>query len=178
MALMRTRSPALLRRTCGRAPAARRQSSWRRRRCAGGAGAGGGPSARARHRDVPAGGCDGGLRALRRRGQGGQDRPHRLNELQVASRKSEGRGGDAFRTVLVTGPGQPFGEFWWPPGHIIGWEHTFIHEIHHFLTAVVENGSVAPHGATFEDGYWAAKVCDAILRSAETGAREPVMYRS
>jgi predicted dehydrogenase len=102
----------------------------------------------------------------------------RLNELRIASRKGGGRGGDAFRTVLVTGPGHPFGEYWWPPGHIIGWEHTFVHEIHHFLTAVAENGTVAPHGATFEDGYRAAEVCDAILRSAESGARAPLTYRS
>jgi hypothetical protein len=37
---------------------------------------------------------------------------------------------------------------------------------------------VAPHGATFEDGYRAAEVCDAILRSAQSGARETVRYRS
>ena len=30
-------------------------------------------------------------------------------------------------------------EYWWPPGHIIGWEHTFIHEIHHLLTAIAED---------------------------------------
>jgi hypothetical protein len=36
---------------------------------------------------------------------------------------------------------------------------------------------VAPHGATLEDGYRAAEVCDAMLRSAETGRREPVTYR-
>jgi predicted dehydrogenase len=36
---------------------------------------------------------------------------------------------------------------------------------------------VTPHGATFEDGYRAAAVCDAVLRSAESGRREPVAYR-
>jgi predicted dehydrogenase len=36
---------------------------------------------------------------------------------------------------------------------------------------------VAPHGATFEDGYKAAEICDAMLRSAETGSKERVEYR-
>ena len=62
-------------------------------------------------------------------------------------------------------------------GHIIGWEHTFVHELHHLLTAIRDDSDVAPHGATFEDGYRAAEVCDAILRSASSGAREAVSYR-
>ena len=37
---------------------------------------------------------------------------------------------------------------------------------------------MAPHGATFEDGYRASEVCDAILRSAETGRHQTVEYRS
>jgi predicted dehydrogenase len=96
----------------------------------------------------------------------------RLNELQY----SEGNAG--FRTVLVSEADHPFWQFWWPQGHMIGWEHTFVHELHHLLTAIRDDGDVAPHGATFEDGYRAAEVCDAMLRSAESGARETVEYRS
>jgi predicted dehydrogenase len=102
----------------------------------------------------------------------------RLNELQIALHDSHSsRTGDGFRTVLVSEARHPFWEYWWPPGHLIGWEHTFIHEIHHFLTAIADDRTVAPHGATFEDGYRAAEVCDAILRSATTGSREQVSYR-
>ena len=102
----------------------------------------------------------------------------RLNELQVAFRDPDsGRAGDGFRTVLVSESQHPFWEYWWPPGHMIGWEHTFIHEIHHFLTAIAEDRPVGPHGATFEDGYRAAEICDAILRSATTGSREQISYR-
>ena len=61
---------------------------------------------------------------------------------------------------------------------MIGWEHTFVHEIHHFLTAIREDTEIAPHGATFEDGYRAAEICDAMLRSADNGTRETVSYRS
>jgi predicted dehydrogenase len=103
----------------------------------------------------------------------------RLNELQVhLSGSTPGRCAQGFRTVLVSEPDHPFWEHWWPQGHMIGWEHTFVHEIHHLLAAIAGNGSVTPHGADFEDGYRAAEVCDAVLRSASTGARQSVSYRS
>jgi predicted dehydrogenase len=95
----------------------------------------------------------------------------RLNELQVFRAGARG-----FETVLVTEPDHPFLEWWWPPGHILGWEHTFVHEIH-LLRAIADDSEVAPLGATFEDGYRGAEVCDAILRSAESGRRENVVYR-
>jgi predicted dehydrogenase len=60
---------------------------------------------------------------------------------------------------------------WWPPGHIIGWEHTFVHEIAHLLDAIANDRDVEPLGATFEDGYRNAVVCDAILLSAQEGRR-------
>jgi predicted dehydrogenase len=96
----------------------------------------------------------------------------RLNELQY----SEGNKG--FRTVLVSEADHPFWEHWWPQGHMIGWEHSFVHELHHLLTAIRDDGDIAPHGATLEDGYRAAEICDAMLRSAESGARETVEYRT
>jgi len=95
----------------------------------------------------------------------------RLNELQW----SEGTSG--FRTVLVSEADHPFWQWWWPHGHVLGWEHTFVHELRHLLDAIVADTDVAPHGATFEDGYRAAEVCDAILRSAESGSRERIAYR-
>jgi predicted dehydrogenase len=94
-----------------------------------------------------------------------------LNELQW----SEGTKG--FRTVLVSEADHPFWQWWWPHGHMIGWEHTFVHELRHLLDAIAGEGEVAPHGATFEDGYRAAEVCDSILRAAESGTRETVRYR-
>ena len=45
------------------------------------------------------------------------------------------------------------------------------------LQAIASDADVAPYGATFEDGYRAAEVCDAIVRSAETGRREDIVYR-
>lgn len=87
-------------------------------------------------------------------------------------------GTDGFRTILMTDPEHPFAPAWWPPGHLLAWEHTFVHELDHFLRAVRDGGGVGPHGADFEDGYRAAEVCDAVLRAAASGRTEPVMYRS
>jgi predicted dehydrogenase len=99
----------------------------------------------------------------------------RLNELQVFS--ADGDRARGFKTVLVSEADHPFWEHWWPPGHIIGWGDTFVHELHHLLSAIAEDSDVAPHGATFEDGYRAAEVCDAIVRSGESGRRETIEYR-
>jgi predicted dehydrogenase len=100
----------------------------------------------------------------------------RLNELQVF--RADGDRARGFKTVLVSEADHPFWEHWWPPGHIIGWGDTFVHELHHVLAAIAGDGEVAPHGATFEDGYRAAEVCDAIVRSSASGRREQVGYRS
>ncbi|MDQ6773179.1 MAG: Gfo/Idh/MocA family oxidoreductase [Candidatus Dormibacteraeota bacterium] len=102
----------------------------------------------------------------------------RLNELQVHLAGSRpGPQAQGFRTVLVSEADHPFWEWWWPHGHMIGWEHTFVHELHHLLRAIADGGPVGPHGATFEDGYRASEVCDAILRSAAGGHRESVRSR-
>jgi predicted dehydrogenase len=95
----------------------------------------------------------------------------RLNELEVAD-------AHGFRRVLVTEPEHPFMRFWWPPGHTIGWGETFVHEVGHLFEAIAGEHDVAPHGATFEDGYRCAEVIEAILRSAESGRREEVNSRS
>jgi predicted dehydrogenase len=101
----------------------------------------------------------------------------RPNELQV-SVPSLPTSVDGFRTVSVTESEHPFMANWWPPGHVIGWEHTFVHEIHHLLKAIAEDGDVEPHGATFRDGYRAAEVCDAIARSSEADQSVDIRYRS
>ena len=100
----------------------------------------------------------------------------RLNELEVF--RADGDRARGFKTVKVSEPDHPYWEHWWPAGHMIGWEHTFVHELHHLLTAIRDETDVRPYGADFEDGYRAAEVCDAILRSAETGERRQVAYRT
>lgn len=100
----------------------------------------------------------------------------RFNEMEVFWKDSAPRETQGFTNVLVSESYHPFWKNWWPQGHIIGWEHTFTHEIDHLLRAIVNNTDVAPYGATFEDGYRNAVICDAILQSAETGRAVDIKY--
>ncbi len=67
-----------------------------------------------------------------------------------------------FRDILVTEPSHPYIANWWPPGHVIGYEHTFIHTIADFVKAVVSRKSAHP---TFLDGLRNQYVLDAIKES-------------
>ena len=100
----------------------------------------------------------------------------RLNELEVYLPEEGMADASGFRRVLVTEPSHPEMSVWWPQGHIIGWEHSFVHELHHFLGAVVGANEVGPIGATFEDGYRNAVICDAIGESAKSGRRVDIAY--
>ena len=100
----------------------------------------------------------------------------RLNELEVFWIDDEPKETRGFHNVLVSEPYHPWWENWWPQGHMIGWEHTFVHEITHLLDCIVNDKPVAPIGADFEDGYRAAVVCDAILESAETKRQVDCKY--
>jgi predicted dehydrogenase len=95
----------------------------------------------------------------------------RMNELEVHLPEEQPNRdvNPGFTNVLVTESHHPFWSAWWPHGHIIGWEHTFVHELHNFIDAIVTGRDVGPHGATFEDGYRAAVICDAVLASAKDG---------
>lgn len=89
----------------------------------------------------------------------------RLNELQFFTNEDP-PDVQGFHLIHVTESHHPYFSFWWPRGHSIGWGDTFTHEVYHFLKAVVGEGSVAPDGATFEDGYRAAVVADALAEAA------------
>jgi predicted dehydrogenase len=77
---------------------------------------------------------------------------------------------------MITEGHHPFISNWWPHGHIIGWEHAMVHEINHLLDCIVNNKDVAPLGATFEDGYRCAVICDAILKSAADRKHIDIKY--
>ena len=69
----------------------------------------------------------------------------RLNELQVF--RADGDRARGFKTVLVSEADHPFWEHWWPPGHIIGWGDTFVHELHHLLRGDREATPTSPRMA-------------------------------
>jgi predicted dehydrogenase len=100
----------------------------------------------------------------------------RLNELEIFWVGDEPEEAQGFRNVLVSEPSHPWWENWWPQGHIIGWEHTFVHEITHLLDCIVNDGAVAPIGADFVDGYRNAVICDAILESAASRRQVDCVY--
>ncbi|MFI9592093.1 Gfo/Idh/MocA family protein [Nonomuraea sp. NPDC052265] len=85
-----------------------------------------------------------------------------MNELWF----SEGGGG--FERILVTEPDHPYVGAWWPPGHGLGYEHTFTHEIKDFLEAVAAGTDPAP---SFADGLRVQRVLAAVERSAADGSR-------
>ncbi len=100
----------------------------------------------------------------------------RMNEAEVFWVGEDPKATQGFHNVLVSEGHHPWWDHWWPQGHIIGWEHTFVHEINHLLDAIVNDKPVGPHGATFEDGYRCAVVCDAILESAQKRKTVDVKY--
>ncbi len=87
----------------------------------------------------------------------------RLNELDYYS-VDDDQGDQGYRNIIVTENVHPYIQAWWPPGHIIGWEHTFIHEIKQFLDAIANNTECQPN---FYDGWKTQEVMDAVVESAK-----------
>jgi predicted dehydrogenase len=85
-----------------------------------------------------------------------------LNELGFLDATAPVRE-QGFRRILVNEPDHPYLDAWWPQGHIIGWEHTFTHEIRDFLAAI--NAGQAP-SPSFEDGLNVQRILNAVEESA------------
>ncbi|EMA43798.1 oxidoreductase domain-containing protein [Halococcus morrhuae DSM 1307] len=85
----------------------------------------------------------------------------RLNELELLREGDRG-----YETVLVTDESDPYVEHWWPPGHVLGWEHTFVHEDYEFLSAIAAGEPYEPSFATASE---VQRVLGAIERSDERG---------
>ncbi|SDL47396.1 Gfo/Idh/MocA family protein [Nonomuraea jiangxiensis] len=85
-----------------------------------------------------------------------------MNELWVSS------GGGGFERILVTEPDHPYAGAWWPPGHGLGYEHTFTHEVRDFLEAVATGADPTP---SFADGLRVQRVLAAVEQSAAEDSR-------
>lgn len=72
-----------------------------------------------------------------------------------------------FRRILVTEPGHPYAGAWWPPGHGLGYEHTFTHEVVDLVRDVAAGTDPVP---SFADGLQVQLVLDAVVRSAAAGS--------
>ncbi len=94
----------------------------------------------------------------------------RMNELKFYSREDAGDA-QGFRTIMVTETSHPYISAWWPPGHIIGYEHTFIHQAADFLKCVEEGTPMTPD---LYDGLRSMEVLDAAALSHREGRRVDV----
>ena len=90
----------------------------------------------------------------------------RMNELEFydATLPSAEQG---FRRILVTEPEHPYLSAWWPPGHPIGYEHTFTHEMRDLIAALAAGQDPTP---SFADALQIQLVLDAVQRSAAEGS--------
>lgn len=68
-----------------------------------------------------------------------------------------------FRRILVTEPEHPYISGWWPQGHVIGWEHSFTHQIRDFLNHIATGTDPSP---SFEEGFAVQQVLAGVEASA------------
>jgi predicted dehydrogenase len=90
----------------------------------------------------------------------------RVNELQFYDATAPA-GQQGFAVIQATEGGHPFGANWWPTGHVLGYEHTFVHEMVSFVQAITRGEDAVPG---FEAGVAAAQVMDAVDLSIERRA--------
>jgi predicted dehydrogenase len=92
---------------------------------------------------------------------------HDLHRLSYFDHRDEGKV-RGWRSIHVTDHGgeHPYMDRWWVPGLQIGYEHTFIHQVADFLTALGKGELAEP---TFRTALQTQKVCDAVLESGRTG---------
>jgi predicted dehydrogenase len=95
---------------------------------------------------------------------------HDLHRLQYFDHRDAGptRG---WRSIHITDGDHPYMSHWWVPGLQIGYEHSFVHQVADFLTAVATGKPAMPD---FKDALRTQFVCDAVLKSAADGKWEPV----
>ena len=87
----------------------------------------------------------------------------RMNELEVFFRSDPGAV-QGFRTIMVTEAAHhPYVEAWWPPGHILGYEHTFVHTVYDLLEAMADQKAPRPN---FKDGLANQRVLEAMDQAA------------
>jgi len=94
----------------------------------------------------------------------------RMNELEIYD-GTDPQAVQGFKTINVTENVHPYVGARWPTGHIIGYEHTFVHALHDFFTCLEEDRVPEPN---FRDGVTNQAVLDAVERSAKSGRWEKV----
>jgi predicted dehydrogenase len=93
----------------------------------------------------------------------------RPNELQLFLASDPGSTA-GFRRILVTEPEHPYLAEWWPPGHVLGWEHSFVHELHDFVLDIHNRRQPEP---SFSAALHVQQVLDTVLRATDRWTRVP-----
>lgn len=94
----------------------------------------------------------------------------RMNELEFYDRTLPAAV-QGWNNIMVTDKSHPYVSHWWPAGHMLGYEHTFVHAMADFLAAVAAGHDLHPD---FADGAETNAALDAVLRSAASGNWETV----
>jgi len=89
----------------------------------------------------------------------------RLNELGFYD-NTDPAGRHGFRLIHATDPAHPYVGAYWPPGHNVGYEHSFINTVADVVNGIVDGTDVHP---TFADGLATQTVLDTVERSAASG---------
>jgi predicted dehydrogenase len=89
-----------------------------------------------------------------------------LNALQVYDRTAD-ESLQGFTKVLVTEPQHPYISAWWPAGHMLGYEHGFVHQAKDFVDNVVAGVQPTP---SFADGLQVQRVLGAVEQSSDRGS--------
>ncbi|GAA1049392.1 Gfo/Idh/MocA family protein [Arthrobacter russicus] len=87
----------------------------------------------------------------------------RLNELEFFD-AMDPLAEQGFRRILVTEPEHPYLKAWWPQGHILGWEHSFSHQVRDFLDCIDQGRAPSP---SFAEGLQVQRVLGAIAESSD-----------
>jgi predicted dehydrogenase len=87
----------------------------------------------------------------------------RMNELWYYS-SEDPEGTQGFRLIQATESVHPYASAWWPVGHVIGYEHTFVHELYEFVEAIAHDKKTCPD---FNDGVKCSQILEAVDLSIE-----------
>jgi predicted dehydrogenase len=95
----------------------------------------------------------------------------RMNELEFFSADDEPRTQGFRRIMCMNGGAHPYAGAWWPDGHVIGYEHTFVNALYDYLVCLKSGKEYRPD---FRDGLASQEVLDAALQSAKRNRWMPV----
>ncbi|WP_232527941.1 Gfo/Idh/MocA family protein [Microbacterium suaedae] len=90
-----------------------------------------------------------------------------MNELHVYDRTTPDTD-QGFTRIIVTEPGHPYLEGWWPTGHMLGYEHAFSHQVKDLVEAIAAGTVPTP---TFDEGAQVQRVLAAVEESSAADAR-------